>query len=103
MAEGAQSKANSSSSSKIDFIGIAKQLLSLYDKFKGSSDSADKATAINVKGISDIIGDMGGDKGGIISAGAGILGKALGGDSQKKEGGDLGSTLGGALGGLFGK
>lgn len=103
VAQGAQSKAHSSSSSNIDFIGIAKQLLSLYEKFKGSADRADKATAINVKGISDIIGAMGGDKGSIISAGASILGKALGGDSQKKDGSDLGSTLGGVLGGLFGK
>lgn len=102
VAQGAQSKAHASSSN-IDFIGIAKQLLSLYEKFKGSSDSADKATAINVKGISDIIGAMGGDKGSIISAGASVLGKVLGGDSQKKDGGDLGSTLGGVLGGLFGK
>lgn len=102
VAEGAQSKAHSSSGG-VDFIGIAKQLLSLYEKFKGSSDKADKATAINVKGISDIIGAMGGDKGSIISAGASILGKALGGGSQKKDGGDLGSTLGGVLGGIFGK
>ncbi|MGN0028654.1 MAG: hypothetical protein ACI35Q_02860 [Marinilabiliaceae bacterium] len=105
VAEGAQSKthAASSTSGGVDFIGIAKQLLSLYEKFKGSSDSGDKATAINIKGISDIVGAMGGDKGSIISTGASILGKALGGDSQKKEGGDLGSALGGVLGGLFGK
>lgn len=100
--QGAQAKTHASAAS-VDLIGIAKQLLSLYEKFKGSSDSGDKAAAINVKGISDIIGAMGGDKGSIISAGASILGKALGGDQQKKDGGDLGSALGGVLGGLFGK
>ena len=98
VAQGAQSKA---ADGGVDLIGIARQLLSLYEKFKGSSNGDDKAAAINVKGISDIIGAMGGDKGSLISAGTSILGKVLGGD--KKDDGDLGSALGGVLGGLFGK
>lgn len=97
----------SSSTSGTDYIAMAKQLYSLYEKFKGSSDSVTKTAATNVKSISDIIGAMGGDKGSMISAGASILGNVLGSgsSSSKKDdsGSDLGSTLGKALGGLFGK
>lgn len=98
---------SSSSTSGTDYIAMAKQLYSLYEKFKGSSDSVTKTAATNVKSISDIIGAMGGDKGSMISAGASILGNVLGSgsSSSKKDdsGSDLGSTLGKALGGLFGK
>ncbi len=98
---GAVSRAPSKSSGAgIDYVGIAKQLITLYEKFKGSSDGTEKAAAINVKGISDIIGAMGGDKGSILSAGASILGKALGGG---KSDGGAGSAIGKAIGGLFGK
>lgn len=88
----------------IDYIGIAKQLLSLYNQFKGSSNSTEKAAATNVKSVSDIIAAMGGDKDSIISAGASVLGNILGGNSSdKSNGSDLGSTIGGVLGGIFGK
>ena len=92
-------KSGAAQGSGIDYIGIAKQLISLYEKFKGSSDTTEKATAINVKSISDIIGAMGGDKDSIISAGASAIGKALGGG----QGGDSDSLVGKVLGGLFGK
>ena len=42
-------KSGAAQGSGIDYIGIAKQLISLYEKFKGSSDTTEKATAINVK------------------------------------------------------
>ena len=100
---GASSKSSSSNGS-IDYIGIAKQLLSLYNQFKGSSNSTEKAAATNVKSVSDIIAAMGGDKDSIISAGASVLGNILGGNSSdKSNGSDLGSTIGGVLGGIFGK
>lgn len=88
----------------VDLISIAGQLISLYEKFKGSSNGNEKQAAFNVKSISDIIGAMGGDKGSMVSAGADIIGKVLAGDSKKADSAsDLGSTLGKALGGLFGK
>lgn len=102
-----QGKSSSSSTSGTDYVAMAKQLYSLYEKFKGSSDSVTKTAATNVKSISDIIGAMGGDKASMISAGASILGNVLGsGNSSSKKddsSSDLGSTLGKALGGLFGK
>ncbi len=102
---GSSSKSGSTSGS-IDYIGIAKQLLSLYNQFKGSSNSTEVAAATNVKSVSDIIAAMGGDKESIISAGASVLGNILGGSgnsSDKSSGSDLGSTIGGVLGGIFGK
>lgn len=83
---GASSKSSSSNGS-IDYIGIAKQLLSLYNQFKGSSNSTEKAAATNVKSVSDIIAAMGGDKDSIISAGASVLGNILGGNSSDKSNG----------------
>lgn len=102
---GTSSKSGSTSGS-IDYIGIAKQLLSLYNQFKGSSNSTEVAAATNVKSVSDIIAAMGGDKESIISAGASVLGNILGGSgnsTDKSSGSDLGSTIGGVLGGIFGK
>ncbi len=102
---GSSSKSSSSNGS-IDYIGIAKQLLSLYNQFKGSSNSTEKAAASNVKSVSDIIAAMGGDKDSIISAGASVLGNILGGNSSSSDKGgssDLGSAIGGVLGGIFGK
>lgn len=85
---GAESKSKSSST---NYAKIAKELLSLYTKYKSSSDSTEKQAALNVKSISDIVKALGGDKASAISAAASILG-----------GGNSGSLLG-KLGGLFGK
>lgn len=99
---GMGSKSGSNNSSSIDYVSIAKQLLTLYNQYKGSSDNTEKTAATNVKSISDIIGAMGGDKSSIISAGASILGSVLGGksdsSSNKKDEGGLGSVLGSIFG-----
>ncbi len=84
---GADSKSKSSGP---NYANIAKQLLSLYSKYKSSSDATEKQAALNVKSISDIVSALGGDKAGAISAVSSILGG--------KSGGLLGK-----LGGLFGK
>lgn len=100
------SKASSSSSkSGTDYVAIAKQLYSLYEKYKGSADSVTTAAATNVKSISDIIGAMGGDKSSMASAAASVLGSVLGGksDSKSDSSSALGSIAGSVLGGLFGK
>lgn len=101
------SKASSSSASKsgTDYVAIAKQLYSLYEKYKGSADSVTTAAATNVKSISDIIGAMGGDKSSVASAAASVLGSVLGGksDSKSDSSSALGSIAGSVLGGLFGK
>lgn len=100
------SKASSSASkSGTDYVAIAKQLYSLYEKYKGSADSVTTAAATNVKSISDIIGAMGGDKSSMASAAASVLGSVLGGksDSKSDSSSALGSIAGSVLGGLFGK
>ncbi len=77
--------------SSTNYASIAKELLTLYNKFKSSSDSTEKQAALNVKSISDIVKAFGGDKASAISAAASVLG-----------GGNAGGILG-KLGSLFGK
>ncbi len=79
-----------SKSSETNYAMIATELLSLYTKYKSSSDSTEKQAALNVKSISDIVKALGGDKASAISAAASILG------------GKSGNILG-TIGGLFGK
>jgi len=71
-------KSKSSTSSGLDYLAIAQQLLTLYNQYKGSSNKTEVAAANNVKQISDIVGAMGGDKSSMISAGLNILGKLFG-------------------------
>lgn len=80
-----------SKSSEINYTMIATELLSLYTKYKSSSNSTEKQAALNVKSISDIVKALGGDKASAISAAASILG-----------GGKSGNILG-TIGSLFGK
>lgn len=93
--------AKSGSNSGIDYIAIATQLLTLYNQYKQSTNSDEKAAATNVKGISSIIGAMGGDKGSIASAATSILGKLA--DNKKDGGNNDGGGLGSLIGGIFGK
>lgn len=93
--------AKSGSNSGIDYIAIATQLLTLYNQYKQSTNSDEKAAATNVKGLSSIIGAMGGDKGSIASAATSILGKLA--DSKKDGDNNDGGGLGSLIGGLFGK
>lgn len=78
-------------STSINYSNIAKQLLSLYNKYKSSADSTEKQAALNVKSISDIVKAIGGDKASAVSAILSIFG-----------GGKSGNILGN-LGSLFGK
>lgn len=87
----AGASADSKKSSSTNYSKIAKELLSLYTKYKSSSDSTEKQAALNIKSISDIVSALGGDKASAISAVSSILG-----------GGKSGGLLG-KLGGLFGK
>lgn len=89
--QGFTSTSSKSKSSSINYAKIAKELLSLYTKYKSSSDSTEKQAALNVKSISDIVKAIGGDKASAISAAASMLG-----------GGNAGGILG-KLGSLFGK
>ncbi|MCQ2960188.1 MAG: hypothetical protein MJ198_08385 [Bacteroidales bacterium] len=79
-----------SKSSETNYAMIATELLSLYTKYKSSSDSTEKQAALNVKSISDIVNALGGDKASAISAAASILGGGK-------------SDLLGTIGSLFGK
>ena len=74
----AKTASKTSSTGNIDFIGIATQLMSLYNQYKSSKNTDEKAAATNVKGISDIIGAMGGDKSSIINTASSVLGKLFG-------------------------
>lgn len=87
----AGASADSKKSSSTNYSKIAKELLSLYTKYKSSSDSTEKQAALNIKSISDIVSALGGDKASVISAAASVLG-----------GGNAGGILG-KLGSLFGK
>ncbi len=78
MASSNKAATTSKASSSLDYLAIAKQLMTLYNQYKGSSNSTEAAAASNVKQISDIVGAMGGDKGSLISAGMSILGKFFG-------------------------
>lgn len=93
--------AKSDTKSGIDYIGIATQLLTLYNQYKQSKSSDEKAAASNVKDLSSIIGAMGGDKGSIASAATTILGKLA--ESKKNGEKSDGDGLGGLFGSLFGK
>ena len=95
---------NSSSSNGLNYASIATQLLTLYTKYKSSSNTTEVAAANNVKSISDIIGAMGGDKSSMVSAGLNALnnlaGNATSGDSKAANVAKTGLNI---LGGLFGK
>lgn len=104
LAESVISGAKAKLGDKLDLAAIATQLMSLYTKYKASANSTEKTAANNVKGLSDIIGALGGDKGSLASAGASILGNIIGGktgDSDKAQAAAKG--IGSVLGKLFGK
>lgn len=97
----ANTAAKSGSNSGIDYIAIATQLLTLYNQYKQSSNSDEKAAASNVKGLSSIIGAMGGDKGSIVSAATSILGKLT--ENNKDDDKDKKGGLSDLAGLFFGK
>lgn len=105
LAESVISGAKAKMGEKFDLAGIATQLMGLYSKYKASANATEKSAANNVKGLSDLIGALGGDKASMASAGASALGKIIanktGGDSAKGEA--IAKGVGSMLGKLFGK
>ena len=100
LAQKVLSGAGGSSSGGLNYASIATQLLTLYTKYKSSSNSTEAAAANNVKSISDIISAMGGDKKSAINAGLNALNNLASGDSKKSQAVKTGLNV---LGGLFGK
>ena len=98
----------SNGASSLNLLAIASQLMSLYNKFKGSSNATEAAAANNAKAASDVIGSLGQVLAGQASGNAGglgdVLGSILGGGQQTQQqaqqsSGGMGDILGSILGG----
>jgi hypothetical protein len=82
--------------------------MSLYEKFKGSSDKTEVQAANNVKQISDVIGALGGDKSSMTSAAISVLtglaaNKSQAAPQQSNAGPDILSAGASILGSILGK